>query len=227
MPVFCAATRTVSAANAVAGEQARSRQQAGCETSEASWIDDRASAARCAGPRHDAAAIRCPELGMSRGRLECVPQRRIVSLAHIPAKWTPVRRQGHAPLNRFAGVGFGSDHDGKHSEAARAPVSPCSWSLQASPAPTRSTTIRRGAGRLRIRLHEGERRDAPGARAVLLLDRRHRVDPAVRSLRARRDAAEPGQIPGERGGTFRTAEPSKAALNELRRAQAEAEVRCF
>jgi len=36
-----------------------------------------------------------------------------------------------------------------------------------------------------------------------------------------------GQIPGERGGTFRTAEPSKAALNELRRAQAEAEVRCF
>ena len=36
-----------------------------------------------------------------------------------------------------------------------------------------------------------------------------------------------GQIPGERGGTFRTAEPSKAALNDLRRAQAEAEVRCF
>jgi hypothetical protein len=36
-----------------------------------------------------------------------------------------------------------------------------------------------------------------------------------------------GQIPGERGGTFRSAEPSKAALNELRRAQAEAEVRCF
>jgi hypothetical protein len=35
------------------------------------------------------------------------------------------------------------------------------------------------------------------------------------------------QIPGERGGTFRSAEPSKAALNELRRAQAEAEVRCF
>jgi hypothetical protein len=36
-----------------------------------------------------------------------------------------------------------------------------------------------------------------------------------------------GQIPGERGGTFRSAEPSKAAMNELRRAQAEAEVRCF
>jgi hypothetical protein len=36
-----------------------------------------------------------------------------------------------------------------------------------------------------------------------------------------------GQIPGERGGTFRSAEPSKAALNDLRRAQAEAEVRCF
>jgi hypothetical protein len=35
------------------------------------------------------------------------------------------------------------------------------------------------------------------------------------------------QIPGERGGTFRSAEPSKAALNDLRRAQAEAEVRCF
>jgi hypothetical protein len=36
-----------------------------------------------------------------------------------------------------------------------------------------------------------------------------------------------GQVPGERGGTFRSAEPSKAALNDLRRAQAEAEVRCF
>lgn len=36
-----------------------------------------------------------------------------------------------------------------------------------------------------------------------------------------------GQIPGERGGTFRTAEQSKATLNDLRRAQAEAEIRCF
>jgi hypothetical protein len=35
------------------------------------------------------------------------------------------------------------------------------------------------------------------------------------------------QIPGERGGTFRSTEQSKAALNELRRAQAEAEIRCF
>lgn len=35
------------------------------------------------------------------------------------------------------------------------------------------------------------------------------------------------QVPGERGATFRSAEPSKAALNDLRRAQAEAEVRCF
>jgi len=34
------------------------------------------------------------------------------------------------------------------------------------------------------------------------------------------------QIPGERGGTFRATEQSKAALNDLRRAQAEAEVRC-
>ena len=36
-----------------------------------------------------------------------------------------------------------------------------------------------------------------------------------------------GQIPGERGGTFRAAEQSKATLNDLRRAQAEAEIRCF
>ena len=36
-----------------------------------------------------------------------------------------------------------------------------------------------------------------------------------------------GQIPGERGGTFRAAEQSRATLNELRRAQAEAEIRCF
>jgi hypothetical protein len=36
-----------------------------------------------------------------------------------------------------------------------------------------------------------------------------------------------GHIPGERGGTFRTAEQSKATLNDLRRAQAEAEIRCF
>jgi hypothetical protein len=35
------------------------------------------------------------------------------------------------------------------------------------------------------------------------------------------------QLPGERGSMFRTPEPVRAALNELRRAQAEAEVRCF
>jgi hypothetical protein len=35
------------------------------------------------------------------------------------------------------------------------------------------------------------------------------------------------QIPGERGGTFRSAESSRQRLDELRRAQAEAEVRCF
>jgi hypothetical protein len=35
------------------------------------------------------------------------------------------------------------------------------------------------------------------------------------------------QIPGERGSMFRTPEPARAALNDLRRAQAEAEVRCF
>jgi hypothetical protein len=35
------------------------------------------------------------------------------------------------------------------------------------------------------------------------------------------------QLPGERGSMFRTPEPVRAALNDLRRAQAEAEVRCF
>ena len=36
-----------------------------------------------------------------------------------------------------------------------------------------------------------------------------------------------GQVQGNLGAQFRTSEPAKAALNELRRAQAEAEVRCF
>jgi hypothetical protein len=35
------------------------------------------------------------------------------------------------------------------------------------------------------------------------------------------------QIPGERGAQFRGNEESKSAINNLRRAQAEAEVRCF
>jgi hypothetical protein len=35
------------------------------------------------------------------------------------------------------------------------------------------------------------------------------------------------QIPGERGAQFRGNEESKGAVNDLRRAQAEAEVRCF
>jgi hypothetical protein len=35
------------------------------------------------------------------------------------------------------------------------------------------------------------------------------------------------QIPGERGAQFRGNEGSKSAVNDLRRAQAEAEVRCF
>lgn len=35
------------------------------------------------------------------------------------------------------------------------------------------------------------------------------------------------QIAGERGTTFQAAEESRAILNDLRRAQAEAEVRCF
>jgi hypothetical protein len=36
-----------------------------------------------------------------------------------------------------------------------------------------------------------------------------------------------GQVPGERASQFRSSEPAKAALDDLRRAQAEAEVRCF
>jgi hypothetical protein len=35
------------------------------------------------------------------------------------------------------------------------------------------------------------------------------------------------QIPGNRGGQFRSSEQARAAVDELRRAQAEAEVRCF
>jgi hypothetical protein len=34
-------------------------------------------------------------------------------------------------------------------------------------------------------------------------------------------------VTGERGVIFRTAEPARAAIDRLRRAQAEAEVRCF
>jgi hypothetical protein len=36
-----------------------------------------------------------------------------------------------------------------------------------------------------------------------------------------------GQVQGDRGAQFRSSEPAKSALNDLRRAQAEAEVRCF
>jgi hypothetical protein len=35
------------------------------------------------------------------------------------------------------------------------------------------------------------------------------------------------QVPGVLGGQFRSTEAAKAAIDELRRAQAEAEVRCF
>ena len=35
------------------------------------------------------------------------------------------------------------------------------------------------------------------------------------------------QVPGRFGAQFRSPEPAKAAVNDLRRAQAEAEVRCF
>jgi hypothetical protein len=35
------------------------------------------------------------------------------------------------------------------------------------------------------------------------------------------------QVPGDRAAQFRSAEPSKHAVDDLRRAQAEAEVRCF
>lgn len=35
------------------------------------------------------------------------------------------------------------------------------------------------------------------------------------------------QIPGDRGAQFRSGEQARAAVDELRRAQAEAEVRCF
>src|SRR5580704_7468816 len=40
----------------------------------------------------------------------------------------------------------------------------------------------RGTRRLRVRLHGNERRDAAGLGAVFLLDRRDRIDPALRPL---------------------------------------------
>lgn len=36
-----------------------------------------------------------------------------------------------------------------------------------------------------------------------------------------------GQVVGERGVIFRTSEPARKATDELRRAEAEAEIRCF
>jgi hypothetical protein len=36
-----------------------------------------------------------------------------------------------------------------------------------------------------------------------------------------------GQLQGEKGALFRQSEPAKKALDELKRARAEAEVRCF
>jgi hypothetical protein len=35
------------------------------------------------------------------------------------------------------------------------------------------------------------------------------------------------QVPGNMGAEFRSAEPARSAVNDLRRAQAEAEMRCF
>jgi hypothetical protein len=35
------------------------------------------------------------------------------------------------------------------------------------------------------------------------------------------------QVPGNLGAEFRSSEPAKSAVNDLRRAQAEAEIRCF
>ena len=85
----------------------------------------------------------------------------------------------------------------------------------------------RRACRICLRLHEDERRDTPVARAVLLLDRRDRVAAALRRLCGRRDRRIGGQAPGQIGGIFRSAAVAKDDLAELRRAQAEAEVRCF
>ena len=36
-----------------------------------------------------------------------------------------------------------------------------------------------------------------------------------------------GQVAGEKGAIFRQSEPAKSATDELRRAQAEAQIRCF
>jgi hypothetical protein len=36
-----------------------------------------------------------------------------------------------------------------------------------------------------------------------------------------------GQVPGENGTLFRESAPAKAATTELKRAQAEADIRCF
>ena len=84
-----------------------------------------------------------------------------------------------------------------------------------------------GAGGICLWLPEGEWRDAASHRAVLLLDRRHRIAAALRALRHGRNRPEHVAGPGKSGRPVPHLRQAASALNDLRRAQAEAEVRCF
>jgi hypothetical protein len=62
---------------------------------------------------------------------------------------------------------------------------------------------------------------------VFLLDRRDCLDYPLRPLRNSRDNSLDVAGHGPIGSEFRSTEQAKLALQEFRRAQAEAEIRCF
>jgi len=62
---------------------------------------------------------------------------------------------------------------------------------------------------------------------LFVLNRPDRIDPAYERYVVAETVLSLGQVPGVFGAMFRTPEQAKTAANDLRRAQAEAEVRCF
>jgi hypothetical protein len=62
---------------------------------------------------------------------------------------------------------------------------------------------------------------------VLLLDRRDRVHNSYDRYVTAETVLSMSQVVGNLGAQFRSTEQARSAVNDLRRAQAEAEVRCF
>ena len=107
------------------------------------------------------------------------------------------------------------------------------WPWAAWPAPAgRSGAGRlpyRDPGRLRARLHGEQRRDPGRDAPLLLLDRLYREPGQLRRVRSGRDRAAHAAGAQRRrpSAMFRTSPWAQQMVEKLRRAQVEAEVRCF